>query len=134
MSAETVAATTLAVRGITMRFDGVFALEDITFDAHAGEVLGVMGPNGASKTTLFNCISSWGLTVRESVEVALSAREFGGTYPPSPLRAMIACGLGLPRRRRADALLRERADALLAQRGLSALADRPTSSRPSLRA
>jgi ABC-type branched-subunit amino acid transport system ATPase component len=148
-----------------MRFGGVVALEDVTFDARAGEVLGVMGPNGAGKTTLFNCISGvqrptagevtldgnpltglsvervaahgvtrtfqtpvmfWGLTVRESVEVALSAREFGGTYPPNPVQAMFPCGFGWPGRRKRDAALAERADALLSERGLGAMADRPT--------
>jgi branched-chain amino acid transport system ATP-binding protein len=47
----------LAVRGITMRFGGVVALEDISFEAQSGRVLGIMGPNGAGKTTLFNVIS-----------------------------------------------------------------------------
>ncbi|HZO95140.1 MAG TPA: ATP-binding cassette domain-containing protein [Candidatus Baltobacteraceae bacterium] len=47
----------LAVRGISMRFGGVQALEDVTFSAQSGRVLGVMGPNGAGKTTLFNVIS-----------------------------------------------------------------------------
>ena len=70
----------------------------------------------------------WGLTVRESVEVALAARSFGGTYPPSPLRELVACGLGLPGRRRADAALRERADAILARAGIERMADRATES------
>jgi ABC-type branched-subunit amino acid transport system ATPase component len=70
----------------------------------------------------------WGLTVRESVEVALAAREFGGTYPPAPFRELAPCGLGSPGRRRAEAALRERADALLDRAGIAAMADRATES------
>jgi len=70
----------------------------------------------------------WGLTVRESVEVALNARAFGDTYPPSPQRELVACGLGTRGRRRAERALRERAAELLAQTGIGTLADRPTES------
>jgi ABC-type branched-subunit amino acid transport system ATPase component len=70
----------------------------------------------------------WGLTVRESVEVALAARAFGGTYPPSPLRELIPGGLGLPAKRRAEAELRERADAILARGGITRMAERATES------
>ncbi|MBD5636125.1 MAG: ABC transporter ATP-binding protein [Candidatus Eremiobacteraeota bacterium] len=162
-----VAALTLDVRGISMRFGGVQALEDVSFMAQAGEVLGVMGPNGAGKTTLFNVISGvqpptsgtvmlgetrltgrsvdrvaslgvtrtfqtpvmfWGLTVRESLCIALTAREFGGSYPPRLYSALIPSGLGTPGRRRADAALRENADVLLERAGLAHMADRPTES------
>jgi branched-chain amino acid transport system ATP-binding protein len=70
----------------------------------------------------------WGLDVRESIAVALGAREFGGTYPPRPDRALIAAGFGIGRRVRADNALRERASALLERMGLAHLADRATES------
>jgi branched-chain amino acid transport system ATP-binding protein len=70
----------------------------------------------------------WGLTVRESIAIALAAREAGGTYPPSPLRGMLASGLGLPGRRAKDAALREQADALLASAGIAHMGDRATES------
>jgi len=70
----------------------------------------------------------WGLTVRESVEVALSAREFGGTYPPAPQRELAPCGLGTRGRRAAQAALRERAAAILDAAGIGAMADRSTES------
>ncbi len=47
----------LSVRGITVRFGGVLALEAVSFDVSRGGVCGLIGPNGAGKTTLFNCLS-----------------------------------------------------------------------------
>ncbi len=47
----------LRLDGITVRFGGITALDDVSFDAHAGEVLGIIGPNGAGKTTLFDVVS-----------------------------------------------------------------------------
>ncbi|GAC1330187.1 MAG: ABC transporter ATP-binding protein [Beijerinckiaceae bacterium] len=47
----------LAVRDIAVRFDGIIALDGISFDMERGQILGLIGPNGAGKTTLFNCLS-----------------------------------------------------------------------------
>ncbi|HSB77930.1 MAG TPA: ABC transporter ATP-binding protein [Candidatus Methylomirabilis sp.] len=47
----------LEIEHLTKEFDGVTALQDVTFGVREGEILGVIGPNGAGKTTLFNCIT-----------------------------------------------------------------------------
>ena len=51
------AAPILAVRGVTVRFAGVTALSDVSFEVRPGELFAVIGPNGAGKTSLFNVLS-----------------------------------------------------------------------------
>lgn len=47
----------LSVENIVVRFAGVTALSDVSFDVQAGELFAVIGPNGAGKTSLFNVLS-----------------------------------------------------------------------------
>jgi branched-chain amino acid transport system ATP-binding protein len=48
----------LEVRELTLRFGGVTALSDVSFDVHHGELFAIIGPNGAGKTSIFNCLSA----------------------------------------------------------------------------
>jgi branched-chain amino acid transport system ATP-binding protein len=47
----------LSVRNLSMRFGGLRAVDDLSFDVKEGEIFGLIGPNGAGKTTIFNCIT-----------------------------------------------------------------------------
>ncbi|HEY6701287.1 MAG TPA: ABC transporter ATP-binding protein [Pseudolabrys sp.] len=49
----------LQVEHLTMRFGGLFAVEDLSFSARRGEITALIGPNGAGKTTVFNCITGF---------------------------------------------------------------------------
>jgi len=49
--------TVLEVHGVSVRFGGISALQDVALSVARSEVLGVIGPNGAGKTTLFDVIS-----------------------------------------------------------------------------
>ena len=47
----------LSVRNVHLRFGGIVALEDISFDVEEETTAGLIGPNGAGKTTTFNVIT-----------------------------------------------------------------------------
>ena len=47
----------LSARNLSVRFGGVLAVNNVSFDVQPGEVFTLIGPNGAGKTTVFNLIS-----------------------------------------------------------------------------
>jgi branched-chain amino acid transport system ATP-binding protein len=49
----------LRVEHLTMRFGGLVAIDNLSFDARRGEITALIGPNGAGKTTVFNCITGF---------------------------------------------------------------------------
>jgi branched-chain amino acid transport system ATP-binding protein len=49
----------LSLSHLTMKFGGLKAVDDLSFDVKKGEIFGLIGPNGAGKTTVFNCITQF---------------------------------------------------------------------------
>ncbi|MEI7597954.1 MAG: ABC transporter ATP-binding protein [Aestuariivirga sp.] len=49
----------LSVEHVTMRFGGLTAVSDLSFEAYPNEITALIGPNGAGKTTVFNCITGF---------------------------------------------------------------------------
>jgi branched-chain amino acid transport system ATP-binding protein len=49
----------LKVEHLTMRFGGLVAINDLSFNAGRGDITALIGPNGAGKTTVFNCITGF---------------------------------------------------------------------------
>jgi len=71
--------TLLSVRGITLRFGGIVALDGVSFDVEQGQVAGLIGPNGAGKTTAFNVITR--LYTPDEGELELEGRSLLRTPP-----------------------------------------------------
>ena len=51
--------TLLRVDHLTMRFGGLVAVDDLSFEAKQNKITALIGPNGAGKTTVFNCITGF---------------------------------------------------------------------------
>jgi branched-chain amino acid transport system ATP-binding protein len=49
----------LEVKNLTKMFGGLKAVNDVTFHVNEGEIMGLIGPNGSGKTTIFNCINHY---------------------------------------------------------------------------
>lgn len=71
--------TILEIRGLTKHFDGIRAIEDVSFRVNEGAIVSIIGPNGAGKTTLFNCLT--GLT--KPTKGAIHLREADITGLPT---------------------------------------------------
>jgi len=150
----------LAVEGVSMRFGGVTALENVSFDVASGAICGLIGPNGAGKTTLFNCISrlydpNGGSILFDRRPLASFARHeiaalgIARTFQNVALFAtmstrdnvrvgahalarggFLANALALPLAGREERRVAERADALIEEFGLASVADRPVGELP----
>ncbi|MFC3164795.1 ABC transporter ATP-binding protein [Ciceribacter thiooxidans] len=49
----------LRVEHLSMKFGGLMAINDLSFDVRRGDITALIGPNGAGKTTVFNCITGF---------------------------------------------------------------------------
>jgi len=68
----------LEVRGLSVRFAGLQALSEVSVVAAAGEVLGLIGPNGAGNTTFINAVSG---AVKSRGRVEFEGRDISGLPP-----------------------------------------------------
>lgn len=69
----------LEASGLSCNFGGLAAVSNVSFEARAGEILGLIGPNGAGKTTLFNLIT--GLVKPSAGEVRIQGQTATGLDP-----------------------------------------------------
>lgn len=69
----------LEVRDLTKHFDGIRAVEDVSFRINEGSIVSIIGPNGAGKTTLFNCLT--GLTRPTKGTIHLLDADIAGLPP-----------------------------------------------------
>jgi len=56
---RTIGGAMMDLRNITLRFGGVEAIKDISFDIREGEIRAIIGPNGAGKSSMLNVISGF---------------------------------------------------------------------------
>jgi branched-chain amino acid transport system ATP-binding protein len=78
----------LEVIGLSKRFGGVHAVEDLSFRVEQGKIMALIGPNGAGKSTVFNLIS--GVHAPDSGQILFAGSEISG----KPAYAVAHCGIG----------------------------------------
>lgn len=87
MTAADAGGPLLSCRGLSRRFGGVLALDDLSFDLPAGRILGLIGPNGSGKTTFFNVLT--GIYPPSGGELIFAGRAVTGLPPQAVYRAGI---------------------------------------------
>jgi branched-chain amino acid transport system ATP-binding protein len=86
--AETAMSTFLDVQGISKRFRGLLAVDNVSFAVERGSIFAVIGPNGAGKTTLFNIIA--GAIAPDRGSIFFHAARIDGLSPDQVCRCGIA--------------------------------------------
>ena len=80
----------LSLKGITLRFGGLHALRDVSFEVNRGEIFSVIGPNGAGKTSLFNVMT--GIYPATEGEILLDGKPLRAPFSAKP--ALRSLGIG----------------------------------------
>jgi branched-chain amino acid transport system ATP-binding protein len=82
-----VSAPLLALEGVSKRFRGLLAVDDVSFAVPEGAIVGLIGPNGAGKTTIFNLIA--GVYRPDGGRILLGGRDVAGFRPDAACHAGI---------------------------------------------
>lgn len=69
----------LELQGVSMSFGGLKAVDSLSFEVRANEIVSIIGPNGSGKTTTFNVIS--GLYEPDSGDILLNGESVAGLRP-----------------------------------------------------
>lgn len=69
----------LTLEAVSKNFGGLAALTDVGFHVNQGEILGIIGPNGVGKTTLFNLIT--GVFLPSKGQISYRDRGISGLKP-----------------------------------------------------
>lgn len=69
----------LEVKGLVKRFGGLVAVDNLDFSINEGEIVGLIGPNGSGKTTVYNCITGF-LPITRG-KVIFKGEEINGLSP-----------------------------------------------------
>ena len=80
--------TALSLTGVSKRFRGLQAVDDLSFEVPEGAIVALIGPNGAGKTTTFNLIA--GVTPPDTGEIRFGGRRLNGLPPHRVCAAGIA--------------------------------------------
>src|SRR5437773_1019418 len=78
----------LRTEGLTIRFGGLIALNNVNLDIRRGEIRAIIGPNGAGKSTFFNCVT--GVLRPTSGRILLNGKDITGQPPNLISRSGIA--------------------------------------------
>ncbi len=85
----------LVVEGLTKRFGGFTAVNNVSFKVDEGEILGLIGPNGSGKSTIFNMLS--GTLAPSGGTIRFGGRQIGGTAPHAIINSGIGRTFQIPR-------------------------------------
>jgi branched-chain amino acid transport system permease protein len=78
----------LGIRGLHKRFGGVIAVDGVDLEVFPRQIVGLIGPNGSGKTTVFNLIS--GVYPLDAGSVRFAGQELAGLPPTRIVRAGVA--------------------------------------------